>query len=304
MPKRIQSGIAFLFSFALFGATLPVFAQSEHRAHLKDATSKTAPTVIGNKITLADGYSFEADDVWKDGDEIWYRRGTISQRLTKPVASLTPLVQTTESPAPVKAASTRDSPAISPQIWIYLADGARFRVDQVIETATGVWYDRGRLTMFMDRERIARVERELPGAKPPSSNRDWSSGNAYFDQLIKANSARFGLDPYLVFLVIEQESRFRTRAVSPKGAQGLMQLMPGTARRFGVRRPFNPAENIRGGTQYLKELMKMFNGRIDLVLASYNAGEGAVVKFGRKVPPYKETRNYVKKISKRYGRQR
>jgi soluble lytic murein transglycosylase-like protein len=115
------------------------------------------------------------------------------------------------------------------------------------------------------------------------------------------NAARFGVDPYLVFCVIEQESQFKQFARSPKGAQGLMQLMPGTARRLGVRRPYDPAENIMGGTRYLKELMSMFGGRVDLVLASYNAGEGAVMKYGRNVPPYRETRDYVKKIGKRYG---
>jgi soluble lytic murein transglycosylase-like protein len=96
----------------------------------------------------------------------------------------------------------------------------------------------------------------------------WSSGNALIDQLIRKNATRVGIDPYLVFLVIEQESHFRTHVVSPKGAQGLMQLMPGTARRFGVGRPFDPSENIRGGTQYLKDLLTMFKGRVDLALAS------------------------------------
>jgi soluble lytic murein transglycosylase-like protein len=80
-----------------------------------------------------------------------------------------------------------------------------------------------------------------------------------------------------------------------------MQLMPGTAARFGVRNSFDPAQNIHGGTQYLKELLKMFGGRVDLALASYNAGEGAVIKYGGKVPPYRETRDYVRRISGRYG---
>ena len=80
-----------------------------------------------------------------------------------------------------------------------------------------------------------------------------------------------------------------------------MQLMPGTAAHFGVRRPFDPAENIMGGTKYLKQLLENFNGRVDLVLAGYNAGEGAVMKYGGRVPPYRETRNYVQRISKRYG---
>ena len=105
----------------------------------------------------------------------------------------------------------------------------------------------------------------------------------------------------MVFLVIEKESRFHTRAVSPKGAMGLMQLMPWTARRLGVRKPFDPGENIRAGTQHMRELMDRFGGQVDLVLASYNAGEGAVLKYGRSVPPYRETRDYVKTIGKRYG---
>jgi soluble lytic murein transglycosylase-like protein len=101
---------------------------------------------------------------------------------------------------------------------------------------------------------------------------------------------------------MEQESHFNSRVVSPKGAMGLMQLMPGTAARFGVRHSFDPAQNVSAGTRYLRELLNRFNNRVDLVLASYNAGEGAVIKFGHQVPPYKETRNYVKQISYRYRR--
>ena len=112
--------------------------------------------------------------------------------------------------------------------------------------------------------------------------------NPKIDSLIKHNGAKYGIDPYLIFCVMEQESHFNTRALSPKGAHGLMQLMPGTSARFGVRRPSDPAQNIAGGTRYLKQLMGKFDGRIDLVLASYNAGEGAVLRFGRKVPPYRE----------------
>jgi soluble lytic murein transglycosylase-like protein len=103
---------------------------------------------------------------------------------------------------------------------------------------------------------------------------------------------------------MEQESHFNARVVSPVGAQGLMQLMPGTGARFGVRHPFDPAENIMGGTRYLKMLVDNFGGRVDLVLAGYNAGEGAVMKYGGRVPPYKETRNYVRRISARYQRNR
>jgi soluble lytic murein transglycosylase-like protein len=101
---------------------------------------------------------------------------------------------------------------------------------------------------------------------------------------------------------MEQESHFNSRAVSPVGARGLMQLMPGTAARFGVRNANDPAQNVSAGTRYLKLLMRKFNNRVDLVLAGYNAGEGNVTKYGYRVPPFRETRNYVRKISSRYGR--
>jgi soluble lytic murein transglycosylase-like protein len=153
---------------------------------------------------------------------------------------------------------------------------------------------------------VARVERDAPAAAgaPARAHRafGWTTGSARLDQLIRENGARHGVDPYLIFCVMEHESHFRTRAVSPAGARGLMQLMPGTARRFGVRNVFDPAQNVAGGTRYLKELLKMWDGRVDLALASYNAGEGAVLKYGVKVPPYRETRNYVRLVGARYGR--
>jgi soluble lytic murein transglycosylase-like protein len=193
-------------------------------------------------------------------------------------------------------------------VWILLVGGARMQVDEVRETAAGAWYNRGRLTVFLDRSRILRIERLNPAdataevSGPAWVARGWTTGNTVLDDLIRSNGARHGVDPYLVFCVMEQESHFHQRAVSPKGARGLMQLMPGTGARFGVRRFFDPVENIAGGTRYLKELLQSFGGRVDLVLASYNAGEGAVIKYGRTVPPYRETRNYVKRISARYGR--
>ncbi|HEX5964963.1 MAG TPA: lytic transglycosylase domain-containing protein, partial [Pyrinomonadaceae bacterium] len=233
----------------------------------------------------------------------------ISKRLEGSVKNLTPLKK--EEPATAKTGTTPapTTPAAAPAeaaplaIWIYLEGGARMRVDEVTESPDGAWFRRGNVQKFLERDHFVRIEREQPVVASGASWREngWTSGNERIDSLIKMNAARFGVDPYLVFCVIEQESRFKQFARSPKGAQGLMQLMPGTARRLGVRRPYDPAENIMGGTRYLKELMTMFGGRVDLVLASYNAGEGAVMKYGRNVPPYRETRDYVKKIGKRYG---
>jgi soluble lytic murein transglycosylase-like protein len=129
----------------------------------------------------------------------------------------------------------------------------------------------------------------------------WSTGNNKVDGLIRYYGKQYGVDPYLIYCTMSQESSFNTGATSPKGAMGLMQLMPGTAARYGVTNPYDVAQSIMGGTRYLKDLLKMFNGRVDLALAGYNAGEGAVMKFGNTIPPYNETRNYVRLILKRYN---
>ena len=102
--------------------------------------------------------------------------------------------------------------------------------------------------------------------------------------------------------MIKVESDFYHRAVSPKGAMGVMQLMPQTADKVGVTRPFDPSENIMGGSKYLRKLLDMFNGNKTLALAGYNAGENAVIKYGYSVPPYRETQEYVKKVLRHYYR--
>ena len=115
--------------------------------------------------------------------------------------------------------------------------------------------------------------------------------------MILAAAQEHRVDPGLISAVIRVESNFSARAVSPKGARGLMQLMPATARRLGVARPFDPAENIRGGTAYLSQLANRFGEtQVELILAAYNAGEHAVESYGG-VPPYRETRDYVRKVA-------
>ena len=273
------------------------------RIYLPESAASAPPTgeVIGKTITLADGYTFQVDEIWHQGSEVWYRKGNVTANLNGEIKSVKPILKPlpAPTPAPEPVAATAKSQLA---VWIHLVDGAKFRVDDVQETSDGAWYNRANISNFIEKERIARIEREVPvTSNAPAKNRDWTSGNAVIDDLIRTNGNKYGVDPYLVFLVIEKESRFRTHALSPKGAQGLMQLMPWTARRLGVTKPFDPGQNIRGGTQYLRELMDMFGGKVNLVLASYNAGEGAVIKFGRNVPPYRETQDYVKTIGKRYG---
>jgi soluble lytic murein transglycosylase-like protein len=100
---------------------------------------------------------------------------------------------------------------------------------------------------------------------------------------------------------MHQESSFKPRAMSYKGARGLMQLMPGTASRFGVSNIWDPKQNIEGGARYMRFLLDLFSGDVRLALAGYNAGEGAVMKYGYQVPPYSETREYVRRIGNRYS---
>ncbi|HMA17831.1 MAG TPA: lytic transglycosylase domain-containing protein [Thermoanaerobaculia bacterium] len=116
-----------------------------------------------------------------------------------------------------------------------------------------------------------------------------------YDALIAAEAKKHGVDAALVSAVIRAESNYEPRALSRKGARGLMQLMPATAKRLEVRKPFDPASNVAGGVKYLKELAERFHHRPELVLAAYNAGENAVESYGG-VPPYRETIGYVKKI--------
>jgi soluble lytic murein transglycosylase-like protein len=125
-----------------------------------------------------------------------------------------------------------------------------------------------------------------------------------YDALVVEHAQHHALRPELVRAVIQVESGFNPRALSPKGAMGLMQLMPATAKDLGVRNAFDPAENIRGGTAYLRQLLDKYDGNEELALAAYNAGAGAVDAHGGRIPPYRETRDYVKKVNNAAGRQR
>jgi soluble lytic murein transglycosylase-like protein len=127
-----------------------------------------------------------------------------------------------------------------------------------------------------------------------------TTGNTKIDEIIVTAATRHGVEPLLLYSVMHQESAFNSQAVSPKGARGLMQLMPATAARFGVKNIFDPEQNIHGAAQYLRFLLDLFDGDVSLALAGYNAGEGAVKKYGYAVPPYRETINYVRKIKRRY----
>jgi soluble lytic murein transglycosylase-like protein len=128
-----------------------------------------------------------------------------------------------------------------------------------------------------------------------------TSGDPELDRIIFEAGANQGVDPRFIHAVIWQESKYKVDARSHAGAQGLMQLMPATAKRFGCDDPNDPVSNINAGTKYLSWLLKRFSGNVELALAGYNAGEGSVDKYDG-IPPYTETQNYVKIISQRYGK--
>jgi soluble lytic murein transglycosylase-like protein len=150
-----------------------------------------------------------------------------------------------------------------------------------------------------DRSIVERVlPDEVPYPEPAAESGQELSGSAPLEstpygEIIAAVSQAHGVDPMLVRALIQVESNYKARARSPRGAMGLMQLMPSTAREYRVRNPFDPRSNIEAGIKHLKTLIDRFG--IELALAAYNAGEGAVKKFNG-VPPYRETRNYVSKI--------
>lgn len=129
----------------------------------------------------------------------------------------------------------------------------------------------------------------------------FTTGNATIDSYIVDSSRRYNVDPLLIYAQMHQESSFKLKATSYKGASGLMQLMPATARRLGVTNIYDPKQNIEGGVKYMRMLLNMFGQDVNLALAGYNAGEGAVMRYGRQIPPFTETREYVRRISARYG---
>jgi soluble lytic murein transglycosylase-like protein len=134
---------------------------------------------------------------------------------------------------------------------------------------------------------------------PPEKSGNASVPPPEISHLVEQTASRFQVDPQLVHAIIKVESEYDPKAVSRKGAMGLMQLIPETAQRFGVANPFDPKENIEGGVSYLKYLLGLYGGDLSLSLAAYNAGEGAVQRFGG-IPSFAETRDYVQKVTNIY----
>lgn len=160
----------------------------------------------------------------------------------------------------------------------------------------------GRL-VFTDKPKHAgyvRLQKTVSGWKTVSPSYSWKRNKTKFTPTIARAAQQHQLSHHLIHAVITVESAYNPNALSKAGAQGLMQLMPATALRFGVNDPYNPHQNIAGGSEYLKRLLTMFENNLPLALAAYNAGENAVKKYNNTIPPYKETQNYVKKVLKHY----
>lgn len=128
------------------------------------------------------------------------------------------------------------------------------------------------------------------------------SPNTPFHDIIRAAGQRYGVDPDLIHCVIAVESNFNAAAVSIRNARGLMQLLPATARRMGVKNVFDPKENVDGGTRYLHEMLSRYHNNVTLALAAYNAGPEKVQRYGNRVPPYQETQRYIERIARGYAK--
>lgn len=262
---------------------------------------------FADEVRLKDGTVIKADSVWENAGSIWYRQGNIIRSVPK--SDLAPVVVTKQKlrkaivaqPAPIQSENT---PSIT---QLVLTDGTKIEVDSSWKSGDKTAYRLGNMQSFIDSKLVLRVEKKneataatsLP--EPDYKNFSNSTGHRGLDYLITSNAARHSVDPRLIYLVMQTESGFNHRAVSRVGARGLMQLMPGTARLLGVRNIDDPSENVEAGTRYLKKLLTQF-GDVNLALAAYNAGEGAVIKYGNRVPPYRETINYVQRIGWAYYR--
>ena len=145
------------------------------------------------------------------------------------------------------------------------------------------------------------MEERKPSILSPSNPAYRKLSKQKFDGMISAAASRYGIDPHLVRAIVKAESDYDEKAVSKKGATGLMQLMPATATRMGVKNIHDPEDNVEGGIRYLSKLLKMFDWQVPLAVAAYNAGENAVVKHGNRIPPYSETQTYVKRVLHYYS---
>jgi hypothetical protein len=180
-----------------------------------------------------------------------------------------------------------------------------FALSSVVYADIYKYVDRNGVICYTDSpldRKANRIHKDTPDSAglQPQTLRNNTKQDTDYHRIVSEKAVNYNLDPSLIKAVIQTESNWNDHAVSNKGAMGLMQLMPSTANDLNVRNPFDPEENIEGGTKYLKYLLERFNGDLTLALAAYNAGPKTVERFGC-VPPISETRQYVKKVLARYN---
>ncbi len=186
-------------------------------------------------------------------------------------------------------------------------NGGQLKVTQIIARHLGDYEDSrdqsDDLSIMSDKEYKKRILVSVSPGNFARSIKEAIPPHKYIDEVFEI-STEYNIDPLLLHAIAEVESHFDSKAISPAGAKGLMQIMPSTARRFGMNNPdiqlLNPRDNLRICSNYLRSLYSLFGNDIPLILAAYNAGESAVIKYGNTIPPYSETQQYVTKVMKRY----
>jgi soluble lytic murein transglycosylase-like protein len=284
-------GIRGILVAAIALASMPAWAGTVYRCESPDGgRAYASKRVKGAVCVVAGQYT---------GNE---RRAQAA--VTSPgTGTATPASPVAGSPALIEASGAEpaaaDVPQVSPagngkrlvrgQVYSYIKDGVRVYTSKPPRGVAGVTAMRTIKYSFME---TCYACSALPGV---NFGKIRLNTEAYRSE-IAAAAAQFGVEEAIVRAIIHAESAYNVNAMSRVGAQGLMQLMPATARRFGVTNAFDPAQNIRGGVQYLGWLLKRFNGDLKLAAAGYNAGEGAVAKYNG-VPPYAETQRYVQRVA-------
>lgn len=285
-----------------------------------------SPTVIADELHLRDGRVIQVEEVRETGDVIWCREGRVVRSYSRSEVlrivrgngqpEMLPSGRNAVGERPTgKALAARVSKDGEVRrdgqlMTIVLRDGARFEVDEIWEEPGRIVYRMGSMQGYLERSDVVSFRPTDTAVSLPDEGADdllspqFTTGHRGLDQLIVQSATRYRLDPLLIYLVMREESGFNYRAVSRVGARGLMQLMPATARQLGIRNIHNPIENVDAGTRYLRRLLETFGGDVNLALAAYNAGESAVMRFGRRIPPYEETRRYVWRINTAYRRLR
>ena len=286
-----MKGARVILAAAIALASMPAWAGSVYRCESPDGgRAYTSKRVKGAVCVVAGQYTAS-------------ERRAQPAPATRAAGTAFPASPVTGSPALIEASSSAPATEEAPkapaagsgkrlvrgQVYSYIKDGVRVYSSKPPRGVAGATAMRTIKYSFME---TCYACSALPGVNFGNIR---LNTEAYRGE-IAAAAAQFGVEEAVVRAIIHAESAYNVNAISRVGAQGLMQLMPATARRFGVTNAFDPAQNIRGGVQYLGWLLKRFNGDLTLAAAGYNAGEGAVAKY-KGVPPYAETQRYVQRVA-------